>query len=80
MNSLGEMAIQPQYDYARAFSEEGLARVKKGEYYYFIDKAGNEVLKYDHIFTGFTNNRAAVLINGEKCLINRCGEIICKIL
>ena len=79
MNSLGEMAIQPQYDYARAFSEEGLARVKKGEYYYFIDKAGNEVLKYDHIFTGFTNNRAAVLINGEKCLINRCGEIICKI-
>lgn len=79
MNSLGEMAIQPQYDYARTFSEEGLARVKKGEYYYFIDKAGNEVLKYDHIFTGFTNNRAAVLIDGEKCLINHCGKIICKI-
>lgn len=79
MNSLGEMAIQPQYDYARTFSEEGLARVKKGEYYYFIDKAGNEVLKYDHIFTGFPNNRAAVLIDGEKHLINKKGEIIYNI-
>lgn len=79
MNTSGDMIIKPQYDYARAFTENGVARVKKGKEYFFIDKAGNQILKYDNIFTGFTKNRAAVLIDGEKHLINRQGDVICKI-
>lgn len=79
INASGEMIIQPKYDYAMAFTKEGIARVKKGEAYFFIDKAGNQVLKYDYIFSGFSKNRASVLIDGEKHLINKKGEIICNI-
>ena len=79
INTSGDMIIKPQYDYARVFTENGVARVKKGKEYFFIDKAGNQILKYDNIFTGFSKNRAAVLIDGEKLLINRQGEVICKI-
>lgn len=79
MNTLGEIAIQPQYDYAETFADNDLASVKKEGNYLFIDKAGNQVLKYDHIFNGFSKNRASVLIDGKKCLINNHGEIICNI-
>jgi S1-C subfamily serine protease len=79
MNTLGEIIIQPQYDYAETFADNDLASVKKEDDYIFIDKIGNQVLKYDYIFSGFYKNRACVLIDGEKHLINKYGDIICKI-
>lgn len=79
MDPSGEMVIEPQYDYAKTFAANGIARVKKGKEYIFIDKAGNQLLRYDYIFTGFSKDRAFVLIDGERQLINKQGEIICKI-
>lgn len=79
MNTLGEIIIQPQYDYTETFADNDLASVKKEDDYFFIDKIGNQVLKYDCIFSGFSKNRASVLIDGKKCLINKQGDIICNI-
>ena len=79
MNTSGELVIQPQYDYAETFADNDLASVKKDNGFFFIDKAGTQVLKYDYIFSGFYKNRACVLIDGEKHLINKYGDIICKI-
>lgn len=79
MNTSGEMIIPPQYDYVEPFADNNLASVKKEDNYFFIDKTGTQVLKYDYIFSGFSKNRASVLIDGEKCLINKRGEIICDI-
>ena len=79
MDTAGDVVIEPQYDYARTFNESGVARVRKGSSYYFIDKEGNELWEFDCIFTGIINDRAVVLKNGKKYLVNGVGEIICEV-
>lgn len=79
INPQGNLVIDTIYNYARSFSKEGLARVRKGHEYMFIDKQGHSVLFTDSILTGFSKNRAAVIINGEKCLIDKLGNIVCKL-
>lgn len=79
MNPKGDIVIQPEYDFARVFSDSGLARVRKGKEQFFIDKTGSKVMGFDSILTGFNHNRSAVLIDGKICLINKEGTVICQI-
>lgn len=79
MDTKGEIVIDTIYSNVSIFSDDGLARVRKGKEYMFIDRKGNCILSPDSILTGFNKNRAAVILNGEKCLIDRNGNIICKL-
>lgn len=76
MDTTGTMAIKEKYDFARIFTEDGLARVRIGDKHYFIDRFDNILLEVDQTITGFTHNRAIAIINGEKCLIDRKGNKI----
>jgi S1-C subfamily serine protease len=79
INTSGKLVIDTLYNAVRTFSEERVARVRKGNEHMFIDMNGNVIIKVDSTLTGFTNNRAAVVMNGEKCLINKKGERICRV-
>lgn len=75
----GNLVINTIYDDAYAFSDEGIARVRRGKEHYYIDKSGNQLFSVDSTITGFNHNRAAVVIKGVKCLINKKGEKICDL-
>lgn len=79
MDNQGNLVIDTIYDFARVFSNDGLARVRKGDQHMFIDKEGKCILTVDSTISGFTDNRAAVIMNGEKCLIDKSGNIICNL-
>ena len=79
MDKNGNCVIECKYDYARAFSENGLARVRRGHEHYFIDTNGCERIKVEYAIRGFHQNRALVILNGEKCFIDNNGVKICTI-
>ena len=79
INTMGKLVIDTLYDAVRSFSEDGVARVRKGNEHLFIDKNGKVIIKVDSTLTGFTNKRAAVVFNGEKCLIDITGKKICEV-
>ncbi|MCQ2312884.1 MAG: WG repeat-containing protein [Paludibacteraceae bacterium] len=79
MNTSGTMVIKPEYDWVRSFSEEKIARVCKDGLHMFIDQEGNCVYSAERALTGMRNNRAIVIINGKKCLINKSGKTICTL-
>lgn len=79
IDTTGKLVIDTIYDYARNFADEGLARVIKGTQHMFINKNGKCVIEVDSTLTGFEHNRAAVIIDGEKYLIDKYGNRICKI-
>lgn len=74
----GKLVIDTIYDDAYSFSE-GLARVEKGEESWFIDKNGKKVISVEEAITDFVCNRAAVVKNEKKCLIDKTGKIICNL-
>lgn len=75
----GNLVIDTIYDAARSFSNEGFARVICDNTHMYIDTKGECVIKVDSAITGFDHNRAAVIINGEKCIIDKNGKIVCKL-
>lgn len=75
----GKLVIDTIYDYTRVFSEDGIARVRKGNDWFYIDKTGKKTIKVDSTLTGLVCNRAAVVMNGKKCLINKKGKKICNL-
>lgn len=75
----GKLTIDTIYDFARVFTDEGLARVSKGNEHFFIDKMGNRVFSVDSTITGFACNRAAVVLNGDKCFIDAHGKRVFSI-
>ena len=75
----GNIVIDFIYDKARAFGQDSLARVVRDNKHFFIDTKGNCVISVDSAITGFNNNRAAVIKDGEKCLIDKHGIVICKL-
>ena len=79
MNTSGELVIDTIYDYVRVFSEDGVARVRKGSEHFFIDKMGNRLFSVDQTLTGMVCNRAAVVLNGETHLVDKSGKKICTI-
>lgn len=79
INSLGDLAIETKFDFASPFSNDGLAHVRIGDEVYFINTRGERLLFVDSVITGFSNNRAVVIMNGDKCLIDKSGTKICSI-
>lgn len=73
INWNGDLVIDTIYDFARVFSKEGIARVRQGNEHFFIDKSGNKLFSVDGTITGFTCNRAAVVLNGENCFVDTKG-------
>ena len=70
----GAVVILAKYDFACDFSE-GLAKVKLGSKYGFVDKSGKEVfqLKYD-VVGDFSEGLASVFLNGKWGYIDKSGK------
>lgn len=79
INCDGDTLIDATYDCADRFSEDGFARVKKGDIYYYIDSEGTEKISVEKQLTDFHCRRAVVIDKGEKYLINTKGQQICKL-
>lgn len=85
MDLTGQIAIDFLYDYAWDFSEDGIALVKKDNELMFIDKSGYRVFSIDSSLnkspweSQISCNRAAVIMNGEKCLVDKTGKKICNL-
>lgn len=75
----GNIVIDFIYDKAWVFSQDSIARVIRDNKHFYIDTKGNCVISVDSNMTGFTKNRAAVIKDGEQCLIDRHGKVICKL-
>ena len=75
-DTLGNVIIEPQYDFARSFSE-GLAVVIKDDKYGFIDKTGKVVVepKYDNAWL-FSDGLAAVKKDGKYGFIDKTGKVV----
>lgn len=75
-NLKGEVAIAPQFDDAKKFTE-GLAAVKFGEKYGFIDKTGEFVIqpKYDSA-DSFADGAAWVYLNGQQGFIDKSEKFM----
>lgn len=72
----GTMVITPQYDYASHFTE-GMALVKSGRCWGYIDTAGNWLIQpvYTHA-TPLQKGFAYVFNNGKRGVIGRGGKVI----
>lgn len=70
-------AIQPKYDEVGAFSE-GLARVKKGDNWGFIDKTGQEVIMFPYLIaTGdFSEGLAPVYDQRGYGFVDKTGKVV----
>lgn len=77
MNPSGDLMIDTIYQFARVFSEDGIARVRKDSADYYIDKSGVPLLKVDKFITGFECNRAAIKVDNKFQLIDKLGNKIC---
>ncbi|MDD6250516.1 MAG: WG repeat-containing protein [Bacillales bacterium] len=75
----GNIVIDFIYDKAWGFGQDSLARVVRDNKHFYIDTKGNCVISVDSTITDFHNNRAAVIKDGEKCLIDKHGIVICKL-
>lgn len=75
----GKLVIDTLFDRAFGFHENGLASVEKGKESWFINMKGEKVIAAEEIITGFECNRAVVVKNGKKCLIDKTGKIICNL-
>ena len=76
INQEGEIVINPQFDYARDFSE-GLACVKIGDKYGYINQEGEIVInpQFDYA-RDFSEGLACVKIGDKYGYINQEGEIV----
>lgn len=79
MNNNGELTIDTIFDVAKVFSLDGLARVKKDNVDFYINKKGETVISVDEAVTGFDCNRAAVRIDNKLYLIDTKQQQICSI-
>lgn len=75
INNSGKIKLQYDYNYAEDFSD-GLARVKKGNAEFFIDKNGKEVSdRYDEV-RAFSGELGAVKKNGLWGFVNVKGKMV----
>jgi hypothetical protein len=70
----GNVVIQPQFDNADWFSDNGLAPVKLNGKWGYIDKTGKFLIQpqFDDAFE-FDNGLAAVKLNGKKGILMKKG-------
>lgn len=70
------MAIPAKYTFANDFSE-GLAVVKNGDYFLYIDIHGNSVLSpHFKLATSFKDGKAIVISNEKEVFIDKKGNIV----
>ena len=79
MNNSGELIIDTIFDIAKVFTLDGLARVKKDNADFYINKKGETVISVDEAVTEFVCNRAAVRIDDKLYLIDTKQQQICSI-
>jgi len=77
VNKNGEFVIEPQFDYAFDFSEDGLARIKKDGKYGFVNKNGEFIIEpqFDYALD-FVNGFAVIVSNEKWGFINKAGEVV----
>jgi len=76
IDKTGKLFIQPQFEFARNFSE-GLAVVKIGEEWGFIDKTGKIVIEpqFDWAWE-FSGGLARIRIGGKYGYIDKTGKYV----
>lgn len=79
VDTLGHMVINPIYDSASNFSDGATAITKKDSVVFFIDKTGKKLFEADSIETNIRCNRAFIILNGERFLVDKFGRKINKI-
>ena len=75
----GEFIIEPQFDYAKPFSANGLAVVRIKDKYGYIDKTGKRVIEPQFDWAEdfhFENGLAAIEINGKYGFIDKTGKMV----
>ena len=77
VNRNGEIVINPKYDYVFNFSE-GIAAVKVGDKYGFIDTIGVLIVpcEYDEVVSSFENGEGKLVKGGRMYVFNRSGEMV----
>lgn len=81
IDSKGNFAIEPKYEFASDFTSNGLARVNVNGLYGYIDKTGNYAIepKYTEASDYSENGLTDVKNNGERFLIDSNGDIVAKL-
>ncbi|NEP13810.1 MAG: protein kinase [Symploca sp. SIO2C1] len=75
-NQMGQILIQPQFDFADSFSE-GLARIKIDSEYGYIDKTGKVVIQPQFDFAdSFSEGLARIKIDSEYGYIDTTGKVV----
>ena len=76
MNKSGEIVIKCQFDDAGLFTEDGLARIKIGEKYGFVDKTGTFITNPQYDWASSFSDGFAVIQQGDLYgYINTDGKI-----
>lgn len=77
INKTGKIIINPQFDKAYDFSEEGLAAVMVNDKWGFVNKSGQFVInpQFDSAW-GFTEGLAAVMVNDKWGYIDKLGKMV----
>ena len=82
MNQTGVVIVEPQFEEAKPFKGKGLAKVKLGGKWGFIDTKGNWIVQPKYRFAlDFTNNGLAAVGSADGSpmthgYINSAGEIV----
>lgn len=78
IDKTGKYVINPQFDVAGAFAENGLACVESGEKRGYIDKTGSYVINPQFDYAGaFAENGLAYVLDDEKCgFIDKTGKYV----
>jgi hypothetical protein len=79
-NQSGIIVIQPKFEIAGSFSDNGLANVMSNEKWGYIDKSGKFVIQpqFDDAGSFDYNGLAVVKLNGKYGYINKTGELVIK--
>lgn len=74
----GKIVIEPKFEEASDFTEDGLARIKLNGKYGYIDKTGKIVIepKYDFISSYLNDDLLLIRVNYKWGYINKTGKIV----
>ena len=79
MDRSGELVIDAVYDSVQNFTEDSIALVRSGAKHIYISYDGSEILSVDSALSNFHCHRAAAIIGGTKCLIDKNGNKVCDL-
>lgn len=79
INEMGEFQIQPLFEYAYDFQNNGLATIRKAGLYGCIDHTGQSIIepRFETIID-FSEARATVVLKGSFHVIDEIGRVLTK--